>query len=142
MKRFHSARAFSDKIDVLVDFPIEGLDISSYVANTDLTPEDCLYDLIAVDNHYGGLGGGHYTASVKNFRDDKWYYFNDSRVTEINNPQEVVANSAYLLFYRRRSSKGAGILGGENFIDLLQKVERNTLRVCKRKDWFFKMLAK
>ena len=65
MKRFHSARAFSDKIDVLVDFPIEGLDISSYVANTDLTPEDCLYDLIAVDNHYGGLGGGHYTASVR-----------------------------------------------------------------------------
>ena len=55
LKRFHSARAFSDKIDVLADFPIEGLDISSYVANTDLTPEDCLYDLIAVDNHYGGL---------------------------------------------------------------------------------------
>ena len=121
LKRFHSARAFSDKIDVLVDFPIEGLDISSYVANTDLKAEDCLYDLIAVDNHYGGLGGGHYTASVKNFRDDKWYYFNDSRVTEINNPEEVVANSAYLLFYRRRSSRGSGILGGKNFIELLQK---------------------
>lgn len=121
LKRFHSARAFSDKIDVLVDFPIEGLDMSQYVANPSITVDDSIYDLIAVDNHYGGLGGGHYTASVKNFRDHKWYYFNDSRVTEIPNPEEVVANSAYLLFYRKRSSIANGILGGENFIELLQK---------------------
>ncbi|KAL6453417.1 UBP12 Ubiquitin carboxyl-terminal hydrolase 12 [Candida maltosa Xu316] len=120
LKRFHSARAFSDKIDVLVDFPIEGLDMSQYVANPNLTVDDCIYDLIAVDNHYGGLGGGHYTASVKNFRDNKWYYFNDSRVTEIGNPEEVIANSAYLLFYRKRSSKDNGILGGSKFIELLQ----------------------
>ncbi|RCK60726.1 Ubiquitin carboxyl-terminal hydrolase 12 [Candida viswanathii] len=121
LKRFHSARAFSDKIDVLVDFPIEGLDMSQYVANPSVTVDDCIYDLIAVDNHYGGLGGGHYTASVKNFRDHKWYYFNDSRVTEITNPEEVVANSAYLLFYRKRSSASNGVLGGKNLIELLEK---------------------
>ncbi|CAK9435934.1 uncharacterized protein LODBEIA_P05480 [Lodderomyces beijingensis] len=102
LKRFHSARAFSDKIDVVVDFPIEGLNVSSYVANPACDDSDCIYDLIAVDNHYGGLGGGHYTASVKNFCDGKWYYYNDSRVTEISNPEEVVSSAAYLLFYRKR----------------------------------------
>ena len=37
-----------------------------------------LYDLFAVSNHYGGLGGGHYTAYAKN--NGKWYDFNDSSV--------------------------------------------------------------
>ena len=36
------------------------------------------YDLYAVSNHYGGLGGGHYTAYGKN--NGKWYEFNDSSV--------------------------------------------------------------
>jgi len=26
-----------------------------------------LYDLYAVSNHFGGLGGGHYTAYAKNW---------------------------------------------------------------------------
>ncbi|KAK6456038.1 peptidase C19, ubiquitin C-terminal hydrolase 2 [Scheffersomyces xylosifermentans] len=119
LKRFHSARAFSDKIDMVVDFPIEGLDISSYVANPQA--KDTLYDLIAVDNHYGGLGGGHYTASVRNFRDGKWYYFNDSRVTQINNPEEVITNAAYLLFYRKRTANSEDFLGGENLSSLLSE---------------------
>ncbi|CCG21001.1 Ubp12 protein [Candida orthopsilosis Co 90-125] len=122
LKRFHSARAFSDKIDIVVDFPIEGLDIAPYVANPTLQEKDCIYDLIAVDNHYGGLGGGHYTASVKNFKDDKWYYFNDSRVTEINNPEELVSSAAYLLFYRRKRPANEP-LGGDGLRDILRKGE-------------------
>lgn len=117
LKRFHSARAFSDKIDLVVDFPIEGLDINEYVSNPE--DQDGIYDLIAVDNHYGGLGGGHYTASVKNFRDDSWYYFNDSRVSKINDPQEVVTNAAYLLFYRKRKDNDE-FHGGEKLKDILQ----------------------
>ncbi|EGW30839.1 uncharacterized protein SPAPADRAFT_52038 [Spathaspora passalidarum NRRL Y-27907] len=117
LKRFHSARAFSDKIDILIDFPINGLDISSYVSDPIQT--DCVYDLIAVDNHYGGLGGGHYTASVKNFRDNNWYYFNDSRVTRIDSAEEVITNAAYLLFYRRRSTNE--FLGSEKLNYMLEK---------------------
>ena len=74
LKRFSANRGFRDKIDVLVDFPIEGLDLSERVG----LPEgkEMIYDLFAVDNHYGGLGGGHYTAFAQNFFDKKWYEYN------------------------------------------------------------------
>jgi ubiquitin carboxyl-terminal hydrolase 4/11/15 len=72
LKRFSSSRSLRDKIDAMIDCPIEGLDLSKRVGITEGKP--MLYDLIAVDNHYGGLGGGHYTASVKNWFDGKWYY--------------------------------------------------------------------
>lgn len=110
LKRFQSARSFSDKINMVVDFPIEGLDMSSFVSKQQDSSE-LIYDLIAVDNHYGGLGGGHYTASAKNFRDNKWYYFNDGRVTGISDPSECITGAAYLLFYRKRK-KNSEFLGG------------------------------
>lgn len=103
LKRFQSARLFSDKINMVVDFPIEGLDMSEYVSSHGNS--DLLYDLIAVDNHYGALGGGHYTASAKNFRDGRWYYFNDGRVTPIDDPRECVTGAAYLLFYKKRGGR-------------------------------------
>lgn len=75
LKRFSASRGFRDKIDVLVDFPIEQLDLTGRVA----MPEDgksLVYDLFGVDNHYGGLGGGHYTAYAKSFIDNNWYEYN------------------------------------------------------------------
>jgi ubiquitin carboxyl-terminal hydrolase 4/11/15 len=117
LKRFHSARAFSDKIGMLVDFPIEGLDISDYIANPESTGN--IYDLVAVDNHYGGLGGGHYTAAAQNFRDGNWYYFDDSTVTKLSEPQKCITPAAYLLFYRRRQSNPDSLLGGDKLNELI-----------------------
>ena len=74
LKRFSAARQFRDKIDILVDFPIEGLDLNDKVGLKG--DKDLTYDLFAVDNHYGGLGGGHYTAYAKNFVDEQWYEYN------------------------------------------------------------------
>jgi len=54
-----------------------------------------------VSEHYGSLGGGHYTACAKNFLDQRWYNFNDSHVSPTSASQ-AVSNSAYVLFYRRR----------------------------------------
>lgn len=118
LKRFLSARSFSDKINMVVEFPIEGLDMSEYVASND----NLLYDLVAVDNHYGGLGGGHYTAAAKNFRDNRWYYFNDSRVTPIDDSKEVITAAAYLLFYKRRT--GHLTAGGDSVEKLLEEGRR------------------
>ena len=75
LKRFSSSGWRRDKLDVHVDFPIEGLDLTSRVIQKDVGKEE-VYDLIAVDDHYGGLGGGHYTAYAKNFVDGQWYNYN------------------------------------------------------------------
>ena len=58
LKRFSYSRSFRDKIDTLVDFPLQDLDMSSYLINKSSTTST-KYNLIAVSNHYGSLGGGH-----------------------------------------------------------------------------------
>ena len=75
LKRFSAQGRLRDKLDVLVDFPVEGLDLGSRVAMQE-TGKSPIYDLFAVDNHYGGLGGGHYTAFAQNFFDKNWYEYN------------------------------------------------------------------
>lgn len=76
LKRFSAqGRNLRDKLDVLVDFPVEGLDLSSRVIMLE-DGKSPIYDLFAVDNHYGGLGGGHYTAFAQNFNDKVWYEYN------------------------------------------------------------------
>lgn len=75
LKRFSSSAMRRDKLDVFVDFPIEGLDLTSRVIESEEGKQE-VYDLFAVDDHWGGLGGGHYTAFAKNFVDKEWYEYN------------------------------------------------------------------
>ena len=75
LKRFSSSGYRRDKLDVLVSFPIEDLDLTPRVVDQSEGKQE-VYDLIAVDDHWGGLGGGHYTAFAKNFVDGKWYEYN------------------------------------------------------------------
>ncbi|KAL8655805.1 MAG: hypothetical protein Q9226_002899 [Calogaya cf. arnoldii] len=122
LKRFSSQGRLRDKLDVTVDFPVEGLDLTQRIASQE-EGKSPIYDLFAVDNHYGGLGGGHYTAYAKNFYDKGWYDYNDSSVSRCRNPQNVVSNAAYLLFYRRRSDHP---LGGSFFESIMSGAEEST----------------
>ncbi|CAO1617632.1 unnamed protein product [Jaminaea pallidilutea] len=166
LKRFSAGRGLRDKIDISVDFPIDGLDLTDRVegskavqqlghandssasqaqdavlsastpsstveaatdaaehgedlsasilsaiseANDNAVASDKpIYDLFAVDNHYGGLGGGHYTSSARNAEDGKWYYFDDSHVRPLSSSEEVKGPAAYVLFYRRRTARAIG----------------------------------
>ncbi|CAE6357395.1 unnamed protein product [Rhizoctonia solani] len=108
LKRFSNARAMRDKIDALVEFPITGLDLSTR-AGEQCESDECMYDLFAVDEHMGGLGGGHYRAYAKNLTDGEWYHFDDSYVTKSSAEDSVNAN-AYLLFYRRRSANSNAVI--------------------------------
>lgn len=90
--------------------------MSEFLINPNAGP--CRYDLIAVSNHYGGMGGGHCkqerpfyledesevrlraltqllscsdTAYAKNKDDGKWYYFDDSSVSPASEDQIVVS---------------------------------------------------
>ncbi|XP_067138793.1 ubiquitin carboxyl-terminal hydrolase 15-like isoform X2 [Centruroides vittatus] len=101
LKRFSYNRYWRDKIDTLVEFPVSGLNMAKYIINPHHNP--AVYDLIAVANHYGGMGGGHYTAYAKNKQDGLWYYFDDSTVSSATE-DNTVSKAAYVLFYMRRDS--------------------------------------
>ncbi|KAL1465215.1 hypothetical protein WDU94_004802 [Cyamophila willieti] len=96
LKRFHYSRYRRDKIETLVEFPVHDLDISKIVINK--SEQLKKYDLVGVCNHYGTLGGGHYTAYAKNNIDKNWYLFDDSSVRKVIE-SEVVSNCAYVLMY-------------------------------------------
>ena len=59
-----------------------------------------VYDLYAVSNHFGGMGGGHYNAYCK-MPDGNWWCFDDSHVHAVDK-DKICSSSAYVLFYRRR----------------------------------------
>ncbi|MEE6480705.1 hypothetical protein FKM82_012651 [Ascaphus truei] len=101
LKRFSYSRYMRDKLDTLVDFPVSDLDMSKFLINPNAGP--CRYNLIAVSNHYGGMGGGHYTAFSRNKDDGKWYYFDDSSVSTASEDQ-IVSKAAYVLFYQRQDT--------------------------------------
>ena len=54
----HLKRFGFDKIETQVDFPLTDLDMSSYLINKNVN-KTTKYNLIAVSNHFGSLGGGH-----------------------------------------------------------------------------------
>ncbi|KAL2091555.1 hypothetical protein ACEWY4_013818 [Coilia grayii] len=103
LKRFSYNRCWRDKLDTVVDFPIKDLNMSEFVCDPKAGPY--VYDLVAVSNHYGGMGGGHYTAFGKNKVDGKWYYFDDSSVSTSSEDQ-IITKAAYVLFYQRREDDG------------------------------------
>jgi hypothetical protein len=102
LKRFHYSATTHrrDKIDTLIDFPLNDLDLREVVTQWK-EGEEPIYDCYAVSNHFGGLGGGHYTAYARG-DDGTWSNFDDSRVTTGVSESEVVSNAAYCLYYKRK----------------------------------------
>ena len=123
VKRFLCSARWREKIRSTVNFPLSALDMSQWVhEESRRTMRGMMtYDLFAVANHLGGMTGGHYTAFAKavpcardgaeevassfpcdsNVDGFQWLHFDDDVVEEIN-PSQLVTNSAYVLFYRRR----------------------------------------
>jgi len=102
LKRFSYTKLWRDKINTFVDFPIEGLDVKEFTMNPAETKT--IYDLFAVSNHMGSMGGGHYTAYCKNLKNGKWYCHDDSHVSPLGDLSQIKSDSAYVLFYHRRDA--------------------------------------
>jgi ubiquitin C-terminal hydrolase len=98
LKRFETRGNRIERINDVVDFPLTGLDLSTYVEG--YRANKYIYNLYAVCNHIGGPSGGHYTAFVKNASADKWIHYDDSTVSVIENTASIVSPMAYCLFYR------------------------------------------
>eukprot|EP00811_Abedinium_folium_P002478 NODE_12273_length_1235_cov_4.443141.p2 GENE.NODE_12273_length_1235_cov_4.443141~~NODE_12273_length_1235_cov_4.443141.p2 ORF type:complete len:289 (+),score=89.55 NODE_12273_length_1235_cov_4.443141:39-869(+) len=101
-----------EKIEGPVDFPLE-LDLRDFVRGPELTP--AVFDLYAVVNHHGNIGGGHYTAhayvtpptdqglqvGALSDADGEWYLFDDASAVPAA-AGDLNKAAAYILFYRRR----------------------------------------
>jgi len=98
LKRFETRGNRIERINDVVDFPLTGLDLSTYVEG--YRAKKYIYNLYAVCNHIGGPAGGHYTAFVKNESANKWVHYDDSNVSVIENAASIVSPMAYCLFYR------------------------------------------
>lgn len=99
LKRFSYSRSMKHKLETFVNFPIHDFDLTNYVANKNNSRRQ-LYELYALTNHYGGMGSGHYTAHIKLLDENRWYNFDDSHISPINE-DDVKSAAAYVLFYRR-----------------------------------------
>ena len=99
LKRFAKSGYGYGKDDTHINFPIENLDMGKYICGPD--KDHSKYDLFAVSQHYGGCGGGHYTAVCKNI-DGNWYSYNDSSVS-CTSASSAITSAAYVLFYRRKN---------------------------------------
>ncbi|XP_064621889.1 ubiquitin carboxyl-terminal hydrolase 31-like [Lineus longissimus] len=135
LKRFKQIGSRRTKLNNLVSFPVQGLEMSQYNGKrgtdskmmdmylsfspwrrqrlTTPTDDDSVYDLYAVCNHYGNMVGGHYTAFCKNPYDDQWYSFDDTKVTPLQEDQ-IITRNAYMLFYQRRSLVGLSSSSGSS----------------------------
>ena len=57
----------------------------------------------------GGGDSGHNIAICKNFFDSKWYEYDDSRLTYINNSTNIIGNEidtngSFLFFFSKKNS--------------------------------------
>lgn len=108
LKRFSYSRFLKNKLDTFVNFPIHDLDLSKFVKSEDTSGGSNVYELYAISNHYGGLGGGHYSAYAKLVEEeDRWYHFDDAHVTPVSE-SDIRTSAAYLLFYQRVKTKPNG----------------------------------
>ncbi len=87
-----------NKNNVFVNVDIKDVDLSKYVIGYNKL--DNIYDLYGVCNHSGSSMGGHYTAHIKN-SNNKWYEFNDTMITEIEE-NNIISEKSYCFFYRKK----------------------------------------
>lgn len=83
-----------------------------------------VYELYSVLMHSGSAWGGHYYAYIRSFAHDRWYSFNDSSVTEIEEKDVekafggtvkktwglISSACAYLLVYRRIGPQNVNVV--------------------------------
>uniref|UniRef100_A0A0E0MPQ3 Ubiquitin carboxyl-terminal hydrolase n=1 Tax=Oryza punctata TaxID=4537 RepID=A0A0E0MPQ3_ORYPU len=92
-------RYTKNKLETCVDFPVHDLDLSKYIGSRGQQISNH-YRLYAISNHYGSMGGGHYTAYVYHEGKKGWYDFDDRHVGPISE-ESIKTSAAYVLFYRR-----------------------------------------
>ena len=95
LKRYSKSRG-GKRNNTLVRFPVRGLDLSDFIRG----PVSPIYDLVAVSQHSGSMGGGHYTSACRE-NQNSWGAFSDEHASQTNE-RELETSEAYILFYVAR----------------------------------------
>jgi ubiquitin carboxyl-terminal hydrolase 4/11/15 len=117
LKRFKGAdgtrwNRTESKITDLVTFPVDKFDMSPFMTsksspgkfaqeNPEEEKESGVFQLFGVLHHTGTLNNGHCVAHAKHPDSGDWYLFNDDKVTKVTSLDELVTETAYVLFYKR-----------------------------------------
>ena len=91
-KRFKYISKYSTKIESVISFPFENLQLENYLMEKKKSNRN--YDLYAVINHSGNLSRGHYYCNVK--QDNQWIKYDDSYVVV---DDDINISNVYLLVY-------------------------------------------
>jgi ubiquitin C-terminal hydrolase len=129
LKRFQfencsvSNNILRSKIDDTVKFPIDRLDLTKHVLGPIDQNAPPVFKLFGVSEHVGRTANsGHYTATVRNCKDGRWYRYNDAHVGETTG-DAAVTGGAYLLFYQR--TKGSARWAGMEKVIEEGEIERD-----------------
>lgn len=101
LKRFAFENNSMFKLNHMIDYPLQNLDISKYIFDNTQT----VYDLFAVACHRGNMNFGHYYSAAFDNADGKWVLFDDNKNKVVENKKIgylVKSYEAYLLFYIKR----------------------------------------
>ena len=93
LKRFKYTLMHLDKIEHLINFPTERLNLKDYTSQKKLSQN---YDLYGIINHGGTMTHGHYYSIIR--PKNIWMKFDDSYVYE--NEGNIETSNAYLLIYQ------------------------------------------
>jgi len=98
-KRIGENNYYNHKVEIPND-----LKIKNKLDNTDYE-----YELIGFIKHLGGADSGHNISICKNFFDNIWYQYNDSKVFSCHNSvyynyytNEIDTSNAFLFFYKKK----------------------------------------
>jgi len=98
-----------EKIDVVVDVSLEVNDLSGFMMSLDGdTDTEAKYELLSSADQAGSLGGGHYEATVRDFRSNTFHHFNDSQygVVSSDRKSNIINNTNYGLMFVRSDVAG------------------------------------
>lgn len=103
LKRFSSMNYLS-KINNIITFPIDDLDLSEYCVGYEKYYSKL--SLKSVILHSGSLNGGHYYAYCKHI-DGQWYEYNDSSCTKIDieASKNILFRNGYILVYEKKDEE-------------------------------------
>ena len=142
LKRFRHDAYFSSKLNHVVEYPTEGLDLRHFL-NKDFIgsplSSSSEYDLLGIVNHRGSFNGGHYVAYCRDLNTGKWFEFDDSRVREISESQ-LMNVQAYLLFYIQKSSDYERSKQRQEIIDQIIENQSESSNTFVSKQWYNRML--